>query len=379
MRRDDLLAVAAARRHVRSSPASARHSATVSGATIACARAEERVGEHGRVAGLPGELDRLAAECVTTLPQGLVAQGSRQPRKQPRAQFRILARKAGQALLEQRHEPFVVARARPHDSPAVARSRHGQLTRKPEAPGEAGGHDEGRPRRRSLSGSDLCLAERKEQLAASGSLAGPRSRGRRGRSGRGAPPPRRRERERPVTGKPGVADAPLEVAGCDRMVSELREMRPGLVPAEGFQRLADPSVEGDAASAVRPSYNVSRISTCVKRRRSAEPGHICDDASRHRLVERLEEEPLVRNAGCASKRAEREFASEHRRAYEQLVALRREMSEPPRDHVADARRDRAPGRAGLGPDALEREQAHGFAHEERVSLRLVVKRRDQLG
>ena len=56
------------------------------------------------------------------------------------------------------------------------------------------------------------------------------------------------------------------------------------------------------------------------------------------------------------------------------------MGQPARDDVADALRDREPNRGRrLGPDALDGEQPHDLADEERIAFGLVVQRRDELG
>jgi hypothetical protein len=56
------------------------------------------------------------------------------------------------------------------------------------------------------------------------------------------------------------------------------------------------------------------------------------------------------------------------------------MGEPTRDHIADGRRDRQPGRAAYPRgEAFEREQSHGLRDEQRVALGFAVQGRGELG
>ena len=75
--------------------------------------AVERVGERGGVPRPPGELDRLAAQRVAALARVLVAERSREAGEQPDPKLDVLLAERGEPLLEQRHEPIVVARPAP--------------------------------------------------------------------------------------------------------------------------------------------------------------------------------------------------------------------------------------------------------------------------
>ena len=99
-----------------------------------------------------------------------------------------------------------------------------------------------------------------------------------------------------------------------------------------------------------------------------------------RLVEPREQR-LVLAGGERREQVAGKLPPEHRREHEQLAALRREVGDPPCDDVAQARRHRETLR---GRSALDRQQPHELADEQRVALRPLVQRggeprRRQLG
>src|SRR4051812_32257861 len=193
-----------------SSLASARHSATVSGAMIAAvrpSRAKARAaglpprrarstapllsalrrsrprasrggggrdergrpagggeGEGGGTARSTRQLDRLLAECVAAIRVGVVSKSAREAGNEPRPQLDLVGRKPFEGLLEQRHEPRVDAGTGVHALPAVAGRRARELPRQVEAPRDLGGLEEDLLRRRPVTRA-LGLAEREQKLA----------------------------------------------------------------------------------------------------------------------------------------------------------------------------------------------------------------------
>ena len=372
----------AARGHVTQLAPSARHSAIVSGATIACRAAVE-----GIARATPALPVRRASSTASRLSasrrsrDGLVAERSREPGEQPGRGARRPRRKRRQRLLEQRHEPIVVARPRPHDPPAVARGRPRELARARGAARCRPPRGRSPSRRRRLAGAALRLAEREQQLAARRSSRGPRARARRARARRAAPPPRRRAARAPGRRRAARSGPPCSSSPpASAVVGELGQMR-----ARARRRRAPraPRRRGGAGATRRARGEplVERVADQRRARsaaRPAAPGTSDDDPRRDRLVERSSSSLLRRcrliraSAPSANSRPSTDAQHEQR------------ACTPRRDARAGARsrRGRSAGSRALAApssaDALEREQPHDLADEERVALRLVVQRRDQL-
>src|SRR2546428_5966312 len=107
---------------------------------------------------------------------------------------------------------------------------------------------------------------------------------------------------------------------------------------------------------------------------SRRAGYVRDNTSRQRLVERLED--LVLRDGIETRKcAERELATEHGGEDELAIALVRQVPESPGNDVPNGLWDRD---SGLGVYALDGEQAHDLAHEQRVTLGFFVQRGSEL-
>ena len=120
------------------------------------------------------------------------------------------------------------------------------------------------------------------------------------------------------------------------MVRELGQARPRLVTVERLERLHRTSVEAHSPGAREPVVHRVTNQNVGEAKAAGCAGHIGDNASGERLVERVEQ--LVRHAAQAGQRVERELAADHGCEHEHPRALGREV-EPARDHVADALRD----------------------------------------
>ena len=135
---------------------------------------------------------------------------AREPREQPGPQLGVArSASAASALLEQRHEPVVVARARPHDPPAVARGRARELARAGRGAARcSAAHDEA-----LLRGARLPARVCASPSASSSSQRAARRRRPARSSASSAICVQARgllvgeQRERAVAGAPGVADA----------------------------------------------------------------------------------------------------------------------------------------------------------------------------
>jgi len=210
----------------------------------------ERIGESGRVTRAAREVDRLATQGVAPTAGRLVAERSGEAREQPCAELDVLVGEPGEALFEERHESIVLCAARPDDTPAVSRSRLGELVLQRETSRDAGGLDERHSRRAHVSCPRFGVAPRKEKPATL-----PCVRGFREVQGleRGLVQTRSllegEKCERAIAGAPGDDEALVELAACHRMVCKLREVRPGLVAVEAFERLGGEPVQPHAPGA----------------------------------------------------------------------------------------------------------------------------------
>ena len=202
------------------------------------ATAVERVGESGGVSGAAGELDRLPAQPVAAIPRGLVAKRSSQAGEQPGPQLDVLLGERGEPSSSNGTSRSSPRGPRPHEATAVTGSRAGQLTRQAEASGDAGGVEEGPLCRRESPAATSCLAEGEQELAARLLVRRVRELERLERHlvqarsllvGE--------ERERAISGAPGVAKALVEVPPGDRVVRELGQVGSGLVAVERLERL----------------------------------------------------------------------------------------------------------------------------------------------
>ena len=218
-------------------------SATVSGARIGDRAAVERVRERRRVAGAAGELDGLPAQRVAPVARWLVAERRRRAGRAAARAARRLVAERGERLLEQRHEPVVVAGARLDDPPAVPAAARASSRAQPEAPRDAGRLEE-RLLRAGVSPARASASPR----ASSSSQRARSSRRPRSSSASSARLVQPRgllvgeQRERPVAGAPGVARRPCR-SRCPamRVVGELGEVRAGSVAVQRLERLAPPA------------------------------------------------------------------------------------------------------------------------------------------
>ena len=124
------------------------------------------------------------------------------------------------------------------------------------------------------------------------------------------------ERERAIAGAPGVAQALVEVAAGDGVVRELGEVGSRLVAVERLERLDRQPVQPDAAGGREPLVERVADEDVGEAKTTAAAGNVGDDAGGHRLVEHVEQ-LVLRDAGQARERVERELAAEHRREHEQ--------------------------------------------------------------
>ncbi len=86
-----------------------------------------------RAAGAAGELDALRRLSASLRARdGSPRSAPGEPREQPGAELDVLVAERGEPLLEQRHEPLVVAGPRPDDPPAVTGRGAGELVRQAE-------------------------------------------------------------------------------------------------------------------------------------------------------------------------------------------------------------------------------------------------------
>ena len=207
----------------------------------------ERIGESGRVTRAAREVHRLATQGVAPTAGRLVAERSGEAREQPCAELDVLVGEPGEALFEERHESIVLCAARPDDTPAVSRSRLGELVRQRETSRDPGGLDECHSRRVHVSCPRLRVAPRKQQPATLPRVCGVREIQ---CLERGLVETRRllegEKCECAIAGAPGDDEALVELAAGDRMVCKLREVGPGLVAVEALERLGGESVKPHA-------------------------------------------------------------------------------------------------------------------------------------
>ena len=106
------------------------------------------------------------------------------------------------------------------------------------------------------------------------------------------------QRERAISGAPGVAEAPVEVPSGDRVVRELGQVGSGLVAVERLERLDRQPVQPDAAGGSEPF--VERVADeDVREAKATRPvGNVGDDAGGQRLVEQCRAARPLRHPPC---------------------------------------------------------------------------------
>jgi hypothetical protein len=191
----------------------------------------------------------------------------------------------------------------------------------------------------AVAGAILGLAEPEEQLAARAPVAWL---GRFERVERHSVEPsgllEGQQREGAIAGAASEAHALLEGASGDGVVCELCQVRPGLGAEDVLERPHRQPVQLQSAGGRQPV--VERVADEDVREPQVPrvAGSVSDHPGAHCLVQGAEE-LVIGHAGHARKRLRGELAPEYRCESQHAAAVLREVADPARDRVADARRD----------------------------------------